>query len=94
MTYHMVVTYRGASPSKMPIVATIAEMLIKYTIELPKLPSGGCNGGKELLLPKQQYEKVKPRLVEHLGDEKLAGSVITVLEAIESDHSAIIITTI
>lgn len=85
--YKLVVTKKGSSPTKTPVHEKVVDQVLKFTIELPKAP--GTNG-KELLLPKQNYKDATSRLVPLLTDNALAGDVVTILEGIESEHTAII----
>lgn len=89
-TYKLVVRQKGAIPTKTPISCEIAEVLMRWALELPNPPSG-MSGVKELLVPKQQYDNIKPWLVEFLRNEKVAGDVAGVLSAMNSDHTAIIL---
>lgn len=85
--YKLVVTKKGSSPTKTPIHEKVVEQLLKFTMELPKTPG---ISGKELLLPKQNYKDATSRLVPLLTDNALAGDVVAILEAIETEHTAII----
>lgn len=88
----MIVTKNGSSPSKENISSTFIDEIRRYTIELPATP--GLNPiTKELLLPKQSYEKVLNRVQDFLRDDSIASDVVALVEAIESEHTAILFTT-
>ena len=94
--YNLITSYKDMPSKKETVSCEFVDALRRH---LKMLPPGTCVErvpnvvqvwrSEELILPKQNYEQVLNRVQEFLQDDKFAGYVVSLVEAIESDHVSI-----
>lgn len=90
--YKMTVTKMGMPPIDSDVSVEFVDRLRKYMVDLPYRTNTGRTDKPvtELLLLKTNYQKVLNSVQELLRDDKIASETVSLIEAIESDHIAIL----